>query len=226
MIFDYERLMRIASRKEYRQAVPFPHVLIDHASNNEEFLLKCVKEFPEPGPAWTLHGGPTDQKLEGHHYPLSIKAVLEEMNSEKFCDFLHALTDEPEIMADNAYAGGGMHLTTRGGFLKIHMDFNVADNKKRILNVILFLNPDWKDEYGGHLEFWNKDMTKCEMRTMPEFNRLVVFSISDTSWHGHPDPLKVDGRKSLATYYYRKIKEGEKIEPHSTIYMKRPGEKW
>lgn len=39
----------------------------------------------------------------------------------------------------------------------------------------------------------------------PVFNRAVIFATSDTSFHGHPEPMKLpEGvyRRSIAMYYY------------------------
>jgi len=96
------------------------------------------------------------------------------------------------------------------------------------LNVLLYLNKDWKDEYGGHFQLWNKEMTRCETKVAPLFNRLVVFSTSDYSFHGHPDPLNCpEGmtRKSLAFYYYSNGRPSEEVSNHhDTLFKKRPGE--
>jgi Rps23 Pro-64 3,4-dihydroxylase Tpa1-like proline 4-hydroxylase len=75
----------------------------------------------------------------------------------------------------------------------------------RRVNILLFLNEDWKDEYGGHLELWSKDLKYCDQFIRPQFNRLVVFSTTDFTWHGHQTPLnapKNRSRRSLALYYY------------------------
>ena len=50
--------------------------------------------------------------------------------------------------------------------LKIHSDFYLHQYLKidRRLNLLLYLNDDWKDEYGGHLELWDKTMTICDKK--------------------------------------------------------------
>ncbi|MCP4473325.1 MAG: hypothetical protein GY821_01880 [Gammaproteobacteria bacterium] len=107
-------------------------------------------------------------------------------------------------------------------------------NLERRLNVLLYLNKDWQEDYGGHFEMWcgktsdNGDhyLTECVDRILPLFNRFVVFSTSETSYHGHPDPLLCPedrSRKSLALYYYTVDRpEIEQAAPHSTIFVQRP----
>ena len=74
-------------------------------------------------------------------------------------------------------------------------------------NAFVYLNPHWRDEYNGHLELWDRNMTGCVQRLMPSFGRFVAFSSTDFSYHGHPAPLTPpDGRmrRSVAMYYYTK----------------------
>ena len=87
-------------------------------------------------------------------------------------------------------------------------------------------NEDWDDVYGGHLELWDRNMSNCARRILPEFNRLVVFSTTDYSYHGHPDPLNCPpgrARISIAQYYYSAGRPAaERSGTHSTTYKKRP----
>ena len=123
-----------------------------------------------------------------------------------------------------------MHLIEPGGFLKIHVDFNWHERLKldRRLNLLLYLNRDWPEEYGGHLELWNHDVSRCVKRILPIFNRCVIFNTSESSHHGHPDPMKCPPgrcRKSLALYYYTNGRpEGDTSDRHRTSYKLRPGE--
>ena len=48
-------------------------------------------------------------------------------------------------------------------------------------------------------------MTTCMQRIAPIANRLVVFSTTDFSYHGHADPLECPAhrtRRSVANYCY------------------------
>jgi len=86
----------------------------------------------------------------------------------------------------------------------VHADFNGDGTLMRRVNTFLYLNPSWKDEYGGHLQLWNREMTECTT-IAPLVNRFVVFESNDYSYHGHPIPLDAPpgrARRSIATYYY------------------------
>ena len=124
--------------------------------------------------------------------------------------------------------GGGIHQSLPGAVLRIHADFNKHPlwQFRRRLNVLLFLNKDWKEDYGGHIELWSSDMQSCEQKILPIANRLVIFTLSNKSFHGHPKPLncpKGMTRKSIATYYYNNeiVQESEE---HSTLWQSLPTE--
>ena len=73
------------------------------------------------------------------------------------------------------------------------------------INAFVYLNPGWLDEYGGHLELWSTDMKSCYQKIAPTMGRLVVFSSTDFSYHGHPEAMtapKGRARRAVSAYYY------------------------
>ncbi len=132
-------------------------------------------------------------------------------------------------MADDSLEGGGLHQSARGGFLNIHADFTVHPHKKnwkRRVNVLVYLNKNWKEEYNGHLELWRSDMKNCEVKILPIFNRCVIFNTDENSFHGFPDALNCPEnitRKSIALYYFTE----EKVAPRriNTNYKPKPQER-
>ncbi|WP_083276864.1 2OG-Fe(II) oxygenase [Sphingobium phenoxybenzoativorans] len=152
-----------------------------------------------------------------------------QINSERFIAYLSALTDIMPVLADHELKGGGLHSSVAGGFLNIHTDFNFhpKDDTHRRLNLIFYVNSEWKDEWEGGLELWNNDVSACEAKIFPKFNRAVLFETSEISFHGHPIPLACPegvSRKSIAVYYYSKWPEGlERRE--KTNYILTPSQK-
>ena len=61
-----------------------------------------------------------------------------------------------------------------------HYDFNWNDRLRlhRKLTSLLFLTPDWKDEWGGHHEIWTgnpeKDSNPKKHTHIPRFNRFLI----------------------------------------------------
>lgn len=135
------------------------------------------------------------------------RALFYSLNSQPFLSFLEEISGIDGLIPDPYFLGGGFHETLSGGNLGIHADFRVHKKLrvKRRLNLLIYLNKDWPESYGGALELWTKDMKSKAKEIYPLFNRCVLFSTDDTSFHGHPDPLRcpVDrSRKSIAIYYY------------------------
>jgi len=133
----------------------------------------------------------------------------------------------PLWVPDETLEGGGLHQSERGGFLNVHADFTVHPHRRdwrRRLNLLLYLNTEWDESYGGYLELWDTEMHACRKKIGPILNRCVIFSTDPTSFHGHPDPMTCPPgttRKSLALYYFT---QEEAPLVRSTEYRARPGE--
>jgi Rps23 Pro-64 3,4-dihydroxylase Tpa1-like proline 4-hydroxylase len=222
-------------RSEYSKADPFPHIVVDDFLP-DPVLDRILAEFPDPQHGlWERRATKNSLKLSCNDLDdlgPTTRLVLERLNSRTMLRFLEQLTGIDHLIPDALFEGGGLHQILPGGFLKIHADFNKHPewNLDRRLNTILFLNRDWSEDFGGHFELWDKDMTACRKKVLPVFNRLVVFSTTDTSYHGHPDPLRCPAgrtRKSIATYYYSNGRsDANGAVPHSTIYKLRPRRDW
>ena len=122
--------------------------------------------------------------------------------------------------------GGGLHQIFNGGLLNVHTDFTshtIERTWKRVLNILIYLNKDWMDEYNGNLEFWDAKPEKKVKSISPIFNRCVIFRTDKKSFHGHPEKLNLPpnlSRKSIALYYF--VKEDKKLKLYTTKYVGRP----
>jgi 2-oxoglutarate-Fe(II)-dependent oxygenase superfamily protein len=213
----------------YAAAEPFPHVVLDQLFANE-VLDGVLREFPAPNQMqWMKFDNLLEKKL-GYFYEKSaiskpVRDFLNDMNSFEMLLWLEALTGIGGLIPDPYFGGGGLHQIEPGGFLKVHADFNIHPKLKldRRLNMLIYLNKDWKEEYGGHLELWDRDGKTCRKRILPIFNRTVVFSTTDTSYHGHPHPLTSPPgvtRKSVSLYYYTAGRPAdERSVSHDTLFI-------
>jgi hypothetical protein len=136
-----------------------------------------------------------------------------EINSDRFLGYMKGITGIDPLYADPDLFGGGLHQTRNGGFLNVHTDFNYhpKTEKHRRLNLLLYLNPVWRDEWNGHIELWDEGLKRPVFRAAPLMNRALLFETSETSYHGHPEPMKLPPgvtRQSLAAYYYAEWPEG------------------
>jgi hypothetical protein len=228
------RLQQLAKdkAKEYRTNIPFPNIYFD------DFLPAKVAEaalrdLPEPRQLqWSEFADRNQAKLafdSAERLPASIREVLNFFKSRPMLEFLEELTGIQGLIPDPNFLGAGLHQIRRGGFLEVHADFNRQSKLKldRRVNVLLYLNQDWKEEYGGHFELWNQDMTAPVRKVLPIFNRCAMFSTTSTSWHGHPIPLNCPPgrtRKSIAVYYYSNGRPEEEMRAsHNTLFQEREG---
>jgi hypothetical protein len=227
-----ERMSKIAASgpERYANAKPYPHIVLDDFFD-PEIVDGVLAEFPTPDAIrWQRFDNANEVKLasatDASFGPLT-RLFLYHLNSITFLEFLSRVTGIDNLIPDPRFEGGGLHQIIRGGKLGVHADFN----KHRIygldrrLNLLLYLNKNWREEYGGHLQLWDRDMTRCEARVAPLFNRVMIFSTTDFTYHGHPDPLACpEGvtRKSLALYYFTNGRPPEEVSgEHTTIFRPR-----
>lgn len=221
-------------KTKYNNANPFPSIYFKDFFD-PDYLSFVVDEFPDLSKGNNIvYNDPLQKKLAGNGEELfgdRTKSLMHFLNSEPFLTFVKELTGiDEKLFGDPYFSGAGLHETKNGGLLKVHADFNKhpINGLDRRVNIIVYLNKDWKDEYGGHFELWDEEMSNCVERFAPSFNSVAIFSTTSKSYHGLPNPLACpDGmsRKSLALYYYSNGRpESEAIafkEGHNSIFVKR-----
>ena len=229
----YQAFIKIAKdrSREYATAKPFAHTVLDNFFP-EPVLEQVINEFPLTEAAlWQRYRNSHEQKLEwsaSAQMGEVTDRLLKELCSANFLLFLEKLTGIRGLIPDLNLSGAGLHQVEAGGFLDIHVDFNrhKTTGYERRLNLLLYLNKDWKEEYGGHLELWDSARQNCVKKITPVFNRCVIFSTSRFSWHGHPQPFACPPdrtRKSLALYYYTRTRnDGESQGGHNTLFGPMP----
>lgn len=242
-LLDFDRLETWAKTASggYAGNAPFPHATLPSFLSPAVFSA-AANEFPRPDdlPEWIRknnfdrQGNAVETLKLGYRNELNLGPVLRgllyELNSGRFLRLLETLTGINGLIGDPHLAGGGLHQYLPGAVLKIHADFNrhPVFNLDRRLNLLLYLNQDWSPDWGGELELWDSSMNRCHQRIAPIGNTCVVFSTTETSFHGMPDPLRCpDGttRKSLALYYYSNGRPGHEQAPsHSTLWRNRPND--
>ena len=196
--------------ESYRLAEPFPHAIIDNFLP-EIVLNRCLKEFPTQEDPDSQSFNRDQERLKTSYNPEylmpQVRSLFYSFNSRPFINFLENLTGIQGLICDPYFDGGGFHQIKQGGHLSVHADFNHHEklNLERRINVLIYLNKDWNDEFGGQLELWDKDMNGCVVSTTPIFNRCVIFNTTSKSFHGNPHPIDHPGqvpRRSIALYYY------------------------
>jgi Rps23 Pro-64 3,4-dihydroxylase Tpa1-like proline 4-hydroxylase len=215
-------------KKQFDTAKPYRHLSVDNLLTNE-FAETLLAHFPKKEDMRRHYEGLNEKKSEGSNFEVyheSFNEFRKAIASKDFTDFLEKVTGIKGLILPDDFRGAGVHQSTDGGFLDIHVDFNIHSvlNLHRRLNFLLFLNKGWKDEYGGKLELWNGDVSKCEAEILPLFNRIVIFETSEISYHGFDVISVPEGtyRNSFFAYFYTPIVEGENIKYHDTVFKPRP----
>ena len=237
LYFDPERMQQLAKKhsEEFKSGKPYEHIVIDNFLDPEA-LEKVLEEFPAKGTkVWHDYETHFEKKQEingeGKMGPFT-QHLLYQFNSAPFLQFLETLTGISDLIPDPYYYGGGLHQLNRGGKLGVHADYSkhVKWPLDRRINAILYLNKDWKEEYNGHLELWDTEVTKCEKKVLPIFNRLLVFAVTDFNMHGVPEILNCPeemSRKSLAFFYFTNGRPEHEIDKNKKLHVKfqdRPGD--
>lgn len=225
-----------------------PDIKADFNDPAKPFRYTMFEGFFFPDKAELIHNSYptiTDGKWDGTTYvdqknkfakttfdaDSTFDKVFGEMNSKDFTQWLEAITGIDHILGDAELFGGGLHQSIKGAFLNVHVDYNIHPTTKnhRRMNVLVYMNKDWKEEYEGCLELWDLSGGKMEQiaKIAPLINRCVIFETNEVSFHGHPKPLNTPegmNRKSIATYYYTVERPANEIAvEHNTLYVNTEG---
>jgi Rps23 Pro-64 3,4-dihydroxylase Tpa1-like proline 4-hydroxylase len=193
----------------FRHAQPFPHLVLD------DFLMPALADRVHDEARITAANVDASNEItqrlkvactDWDAFGTETARLIAYFNSSKFIEPLEAICGIDGLFGDPWLEGGGIHQTSRGGFLKMHTDFNWNAKLRadRRINILYYLNRDWRPEYGGELVL-SRLGGDAAVRIAPKFNRLVIFNTNDTTLHGHPEPLEFPQdypRASIAMYYY------------------------
>jgi Rps23 Pro-64 3,4-dihydroxylase Tpa1-like proline 4-hydroxylase len=229
--FDREKV-----RQQFNSAQPFRWFEVSPFLD-ESFARDVVNAYPTFETAQKLgfeFKAVNEQKkvqiTDSAKFPGAVKRLSDALASPEWLKDLEYITGIPRLLADEKLDGGGMHLTGPGGRLDVHVDFNYLQSQQmhRRLNILVYLNPEWSEAWGGNIELWDREVKNRAQSFTPMLNRCVVFETNDISYHGvSPVQCPADiARRSFAAYYYtREAPAGWQGEMHSTIFRARPGER-
>lgn len=230
-------LERDALRKRFDSAQPFRFLAIDdflepafarevaaayprfEDARQQGFEFRAVNELRKV------------QITDSSLFPDPVRRLHEALASPAFLDDLVSITGIPALLADPLLAGGGIHVTGPRGRLDVHVDFNLIEDRglHRRLNILVFLNPEWREDWGGQIELWDADVRRRHHSFLPIFNRCVLFETSRISFHGVAAvrcPAETSRRSFAAYYYTKEAPAGWDGTVHSTIFQARPDERF
>lgn len=215
---------------DFSTASPYKHIVIDNFLN-DEVAKELMGKFPAYEQMNKKYDGLNEQKAEGSNFqdfdPLFSK-LRDMISSKEFCHWMSEITGVQDLFVTNDALGAGLHQGKRGSFLDIHIDFSMhhINNVYRRLNLLIFFNEGWQDEWKGHTELWNSDMTECVKKVRPDFNRAIIFQTTGKSYHGYGKISPPEGinRKSFYAYFYTNLPGEQDGYYHDTVFKARPEE--
>ncbi|GGZ19746.1 hypothetical protein GCM10007049_10350 [Echinicola pacifica] len=197
-------------RLRYLAAQPFPHLVIDDFCDAGQLnaAYQAIPELENKSRDYVF----ANNKFEKSNYKEicpELKELYEDLSSDRFNKILSFITAK-SVFVDPKNHGGGLHQGKKNSFLDMHLDFNyhpIHKNWYRELNLLLYLNQDWKPEYKGGLRI--RDLrTDAEKELDVPFNRLIIQQCGPYTLHGYDMTNFPPGRyrTSIATYAYQEHK--------------------
>ena len=233
MIIDWDLLQRRLpnDRRQYREGPEAPHIVIDGLLDGawlaSSRVVDAVHQLGHGGAVaeynyFTTRSAATDGP---EALPPAVRALIDELHSPRFISYLEELTGFRGLVADGALTNGGVHFMKPGGYLRLHRDEHIhpeLTTLRRRLNLLLYLNEGWREDYGGHLELWSPDGARSLKRILPTCNRCVITSIEENV-HGVPGGVRCppgDLRKTLILWYY--TNEGRAVDFEPVVFVSGP----
>ncbi len=229
----HDRIGALAAR--FQQRDPFRHVVIDDFLA-PQYCAELLTQFPpfEHGNARNEAGEVGNKSTVEKIRDLgpAYAALDDLLQTREFLDLIGRITGIPNLLYDPWYFGGGTHENRSGQDLDAHVDFNrhPVERWHRRLNLIVYLNHEWNDAWGGSLQLHADPRARDDRITTitPLYNRGVIFETTEWSWHGFPRIALPENRRALsrgsaALYFYTTERPAEeRAATHSTIYVDKP----
>lgn len=224
-------LLAEKSRERFRTAKPWPHVVLDGLIDPD---LIAAAEAQELGRALQLKVHKGNRMVKAESPEVSGRAtheILDALLAPQFLGFLEKLTGIAGLIPDPTHYWAGIHVCPPGSSQVLHRDFRLHPTTGLFhrVNVLIYLNSDWRKEYGGELEMWPPDRSACGQRVSPEAGKVVIFETTPTSYHGLPDPVECPpgrARLSLASFYYTDYPGSTDRREPIVFSPKRPQDPW
>jgi Rps23 Pro-64 3,4-dihydroxylase Tpa1-like proline 4-hydroxylase len=217
---------------------PFPYLKADGFLETEfaKELQKEILDIEEEH--WDRYNNPFEQKYtlrDKYNFPQNLKRLFHELTSEKFVSTLSNLVGF-KLKLDTTRNFWGVHTYGPGDKLDIHVDAGLHPtlNLKKQVTIGIYLSYEWKEEYGCNLEVWkgenssNNDAKIFEKvdSIAPLFNRLILFTCNDYSWHGNPEPANCpeSSKRIFVTISYLSENFEDDNKRKKAFFVKRPND--
>jgi hypothetical protein len=215
-------------RAQFDKGIPCKHIVLEDFFT-AEIANQLYENFPPLESLKVVRKSLNENKREDYHFERwhpAFTKVRDTFTSKEMGELMSKITGIDGLFTNTDPLGQGIHQGGVGSFLDVHIDVNVNVAKQlwRRINLLVYLNREWKAEYGGDVELWNKEMTKCVVKYPPFFNKAVIFLTDENSPHGYSKLNIPEGesRKSYYAYFFTPLEEGVKYE--DSRFLSRPSD--
>ena len=228
------------SNVEYSAKTPYPY----HYQDNflvPSFALSLQNEILNiPHDQWDRYNNPFEQKYtlrDKYNFPSQLTVLFEMLQSLEFVAKLSELVGY-KLVLDDTRNFWGVHMYESGDKLDIHVDAGLhpTNGFKKQVTLGIYLSYEWKEEYGCHLEIWRGENSANNSAKLlekvdtisPMFNRMIVFTCNDYSWHGNPEPAVCpeNSKRIFVTISYLSENREDANKRSKAFFVPRPNDSW
>jgi Rps23 Pro-64 3,4-dihydroxylase Tpa1-like proline 4-hydroxylase len=158
-------------------------------------------------------------------YNSLLEEIVYAFQDERVVRLLKEITSIQSLLPDENLYAGGISMMVKGHYLNPHLDnsHNKDRTNYRVLNLLYYVTPDWKEAYGGNLELWDQGLSYKNRVINSQFNRLVIMATHRSSWHS-VNPVTQKGRRCcISNYYFSPVPLDTQDYFHVTSFRGRPG---
>ena len=218
-------------KEKFHTAKPFPHLVLDNFLEKDYFslLISSFKDYQIHEKEGKFFNSPAERKKWislNTDLPKNILLILDTLNKKSWISNLKMLTGLDTLYSTKVGNTllANYHEMMPGGVLVSHVDHS-SDQETglpHVLNIILFLSPEWRSEYGGSTLFWNQSGKEIVQKVEYIPNRAVIFLHTPYSFHSveHIEPSHNYLRRTIYVDYY-----SESLNPYAKMDLDFPN-KW
>ena len=217
---------------------PFPYLKYDGILENEFANLLQKEIMNIPAEEWDRYNNPFEQKYtlrDKYNFPVYLRKLFDELTKVDFVKNISKIVGY-DLKVDETRNFWGVHTYGPGDKLDIHVDAGLHPTMglKKQVTLGIYLSYQWKEEYGCELEIWkgesaennNARLIEKVDRIAPLFNRLVLFTCNDFSWHGNPEPANCpsESKRIFLTISYLSDNYEDKNKRMKAFFVARPND--
>lgn len=184
--------------------------------------------FPDPA-HMTLKNTLRERKyiaVQMDRYQPLLEEAIYAFQEPEIVSLVSQITGIQGLMPDANLYAGGLSMMGEGHYLNPHLDNSHDKDRQnwRVLNLLYYVTPDWKLEYGGNLELWPNGLEQKQTTIESKCNRLAVMATHNASLHSVSPVVFAGNRCCVSNYYFSAQPLRASDSFHVTSFRGRPGQ--